>query len=84
MGKLWIEVKIIVRCTISTVMGKKRMRIADVVRATGLHRETVTKLYYDRKERFTKDLLDRLCKALDCKPQDLLEFVPGEEENCAR
>jgi putative transcriptional regulator len=60
-------------------MGKRRMRIADVVKVTGLHRETVTQLYYDRKERFTRDLLDRLCTALSCQPADLIEYISDNE-----
>lgn len=72
-------------CTLSTVMGQKRMRIADVVRKTGLHRETVTSMYYDRKERFTKDLLNKLCQTLECEPTDILKYLPdGREDNHAR
>jgi putative transcriptional regulator len=65
-------------------MGEKRMRIVDVARVTGLNRSTVTQLYYDRKKRFTKDLLDKLCKALDCQPQDILVYMADKEDNCAR
>ncbi|MCL6634456.1 MAG: helix-turn-helix transcriptional regulator [Peptococcaceae bacterium] len=67
-----------IRCTLSTVMGKRRLKISDVIRLTGLHRETITSMYYDRKERYTPDLLNKLCKALDCQPGDLLEYVPDE------
>ncbi len=73
-----------VRCEISSIMGARRMRIADVARATGLHRGTITQLYYDRKQRFTKDLLDRLCYALDCQPQDILVYISDKEDKRAR
>lgn len=73
-----------VRCTVSTVMGKRRMKIADVVRVTGLYRGTVTKLYYDRQERFTKDMLNKLCKNLNCQAHDLFEYIVDEENNRAR
>lgn len=74
-----------IRCILSTEMGKKRIRITDVARATGLHRETVASLYYDRKKRYTKELLDKLCRALDCQPKDILEYVPdtAEAKTCA-
>lgn len=61
-----------IRCTLSTVMDKRWLKISDVIRLTGLHRETITSMYYDRKERYTPDLLNKLCKALDYQPGDLL------------
>lgn len=72
-----------IHCTLSTQMGKRRMRIADVARATGLHRETITQLYYDRKQRYSKDLLNSLCRALSCQPHDLLVYIDSEEDNFA-
>lgn len=69
-----------IRCTLSTMMGRRRKRTADLVRETGLHRMTITDMFYDRKGRYTPDMLDRLCKALDCQPGDLLEYIPDEKE----
>lgn len=72
-----------IRCTLSTQMGKRRMRIADVARATGLHRETVSQLYHDRKKRYSQDMLNSLCRALNCQPHDLLEYIDTTEDNFA-
>jgi len=34
--------------------------------------------------RFTTDTLDRLCRALDVQPGDLLEWVPGKKQGRRR
>ena len=38
---------------------------------------TVSKMY--RGENVTIDILERICKALDCSLDDIVEFVPDEE-----
>jgi len=59
-------------------MGKRRIKTAELVRMTGLHRQTITDMYYDRKGRYTPEILDKLCKALGCQPGELLEYIPDK------
>jgi putative transcriptional regulator len=56
-------------------MGEKRVRIIDVARATGISRNMLSKLYYDRARRI--DLVDvaKLCNYLNCSVGDLFEIV---------
>ncbi|WP_433581619.1 helix-turn-helix domain-containing protein [Paenibacillus amylolyticus] len=64
---------------LSEVMGKKRMKISDVVAQTGLTRNTVAELYHARAKRVDLNTLDKLCTALDCTPNDIIEHVKGED-----
>jgi len=64
---------------LSEVMGRKRLKIKDVVEKSGLSRNTITDLYYDKSIMIMLETLDRLCKALDCQSlSEILEYVPDQ------
>lgn len=67
-----------IRCNLSVMMGKKKMNIADIHRATGLNRTTVTHLYYETTQRIEMHAVDKLCKLFDCQVGDLFEWIPDE------
>ena len=64
-----------IRCHLSRLMGEHKMKISDVARATGLHRNTVTLLYKETATRVDLDALDRLCQLFGCKVGELFEHV---------
>ena len=68
-----------IRCHLSRFMGEHKLKIADVVRDTGINRGTITRLYQDSVERYEAEALSALCAYFDCKIGDLLEYVPDEE-----
>lgn len=65
-----------VKCHLSRLMGEHKMKIADVARETGLHRNTITLLYNETATRLDMDAIDRLCKLFTCKVGDLFEHIP--------
>lgn len=67
-----------VHCRLSTLLGEKRMKQAELVRLTGLAKGTVTALYHDRVGKVDYAVLGRICRVLDCRPGDLLVYVPDE------
>jgi len=69
-----------IRCHLSTLMGQKKMKLIDVARATGLHRNTVTLLYREEAVRVDIDTIDRLCRLFECGVGDLFEFVPDAQD----
>ena len=64
-----------IHCYLSRLMGEKRVRIIDVARATGIGRNMLAKLYYERAKRVELVDLARLCKYFDCPVGDLLEWA---------
>lgn len=56
------------------------MKIADVARETGLHRNTITLLYNESATRVDLETIESLCKLFDCAVGDLFEYVPGDGE----
>lgn len=51
------------------------MKVADVVRDTGINRSTVTRLYHETNNRIDFDTLEKLCVYLECEVGDLLELI---------
>jgi putative transcriptional regulator len=64
-----------IRCHLSRSMVEKRVRIIDVARATGISRNMLAKLYYERAKRVDFADLARLCEYFSCPLGDLLEWI---------
>jgi putative transcriptional regulator len=58
------------------MMGERKLKIADVARETGLHRNTITLLYNETATRVDMETIENLCKLFLCTVGDLFEFVP--------
>ncbi len=69
-----------IRCHLARLMGEHKLRIADVTRATGLSRTTVTLMYKETAKKIDLDALNKLCDLFNCEIQDLLQKLPAETE----
>lgn len=70
-----------IKCHLSTLMGRERMNIADVIRQTGLSRNAVSALYDERAKRVDINTIEKLCELFSCTVNDLFEYVPsGKKE----
>lgn len=67
-----------IKCHLSKMMGEHKLRITDVARQTGLHRNTITLLYSEQAKRVDLDAMDRLCELFECQVGDLFERVSEE------
>ena len=71
--------------------GKVELRLAEIMDERGISRnqlakmidarfEVVSKWYKGEVEKMDLDILARICYALDCKAEDIMQYVPCEEE----
>jgi len=67
-----------IKCHLSRLLGERKLKIADVARDTGINRGTITRMYHETAQRVDLEALDALCRYLDCRVEDLLEFVPSK------
>ena len=65
-----------IKCHLSRLMGERKMKISDVARDTGLHRNTITLLYQETATRIDLDAVDSLCRYFNVSVGDLFEFLP--------
>ncbi len=63
-----------IKCHLSRLMGERKLKISDVARDTGLHRNTVTLLYQETATRVDLDAINSLCKYFNVGVGQLFEF----------
>ena len=61
------------------VLLDKRMKLRDLAEATGIAVNNLSVLKTNKARAVRFSTLEKLCKALDCTPGDLLEYVPENE-----
>jgi putative transcriptional regulator len=66
-----------IKCHLSRLMGERKLKLVDVARETGLHRNTVTLLYNETAARIDLEAMDKLCKFFECGVNELFEYIPG-------
>lgn len=64
-----------IKCHISRVMGERKLKIADVARATDINRGTLSRLYQETATRIELDVIDKLCAYFECNIEDLFEYI---------
>ncbi|MGF6511288.1 putative transcriptional regulator [Paraburkholderia sp. Clong3] len=69
-----------IRCHLSALMGRNKLRVSDVARITGLNRSTVTSLCNETATRIELPAISKLCELFRCGTADLFEYVPDEAE----
>lgn len=55
------------------IMAKRRKKISQLSKETGISRTTLTALCNDKAKGVTFEVLDKLCIALDCSVGDILQ-----------
>ena len=68
---------IIVR--LDLMMVKRKMRSNDLAEAIGITQSNLSLLKSGHVRGVRFSTLEAICKALNCQPGDLLEYVPGDE-----
>lgn len=66
-----------IKCHLSRLMGERKLKISDLARETGLHRNTITLLYQETATRVDLEAIDKLCQYFEVTVSDLLEYVPA-------
>lgn len=61
---------------LSRILGERRISIAELQRQTGLSYVTLHSLYSDKSTRIDFETLNKICRALDITPGDILEYAP--------
>lgn len=66
---------------LSTILGKKKLKIADLVKNTSITRPTLTALYYNTGKGINFDTLDALCSYLKTAPGEIFSFYDVDIED---
>ena len=59
---------------LAVLLAERKLKVADLVRSTGINKSTLHKLYNDESVRIDFETIDKICIALDVGVGDLLVF----------
>ena len=59
---------------LAVLLAERKLKVADLVRSTGINKSTLHKLYNDESVRIDFETIDKICIALDVGVGDLLIF----------
>ena len=68
-----------VHCKLSSILGDKRIKMAELARMTGVSKTTIHAMYHDRLQKIDYHVIDRICGALECTVGDLIVYIPDTE-----
>ena len=69
-----------IRIRLAYVLLDRQMKLKDLAEATGLAVNNLSILKTNKARAIRFSTLEALCKALNCTPGDLIEFIPDTEE----
>ena len=70
-----------IRVKLAVVLAEKQIRLTDLEEKTGIALNNLSVLKTDKAKAIRFSTLNEICKALDCQPGDLFEYVKDEENN---
>lgn len=68
-----------VKLTLDKYLVEQGITRYELAKRTAIKFQTIDKYYKNRVVRYDADVLDRICRALDCKISDLIEFSENEK-----
>ena len=66
---------------IDVMLAKRKMSVGELAERVGFTMANVSLLKNGKIKALKLSTLDKLCRVLNCQPADLLEYVPGGEED---
>ena len=61
-----------ITCNLPVLLAERRMKVSDLVRATGMSKTTLHKLYNGQSTRIDFETLDKICDLLEVEVGDIL------------
>ncbi len=69
-----------IQVNLNVVLARRRMRSKDLAQAIGITEANLSLLKSGKVRGVRFSTLDAICRALDCQPGDLLEWLPDEAD----
>ena len=66
---------------VDVMLAKRKMSVTELSERVGITMANISILKNGHARDIRMETLNSICRALDCQPGDLLEYVPDREEN---
>ncbi len=70
-----------IKCNLSALLGARKLKLAEVMRDTGINRSTLTRLYHETTTRIDYETLETLCRYLKCDIGEFLEIAEDADSD---
>jgi putative transcriptional regulator len=70
-----------IRAKLNVVLAERNVRLTELEEKTGISLNNLSILKTDKAKAVRFSTLNEICKALNCQPGDLFEYVPDDKEN---
>ena len=68
-----------IRVNLDVMLAKRKMQLKELSEEVGITQSNLSNLKTGKARAIRFTTLEAICKALDCQPGDILEFVPHED-----
>ena len=65
---------------IDVMLAKRKMSVTELSEKVGITMSNISILKNGKAKAINVDTLNKICRALDCQPGDILEYVPSDDE----
>lgn len=70
------KIKIMIINKLSEILGRKRIRMSELQKMTGLSQTAIINLYYDKTKSVSFETINKICNALEISVGELFEHIP--------
>lgn len=68
-----------IRINIDVMLAKRKMSVTELSESVGITMANISILKNGKAKAIKMETLDKICKALECQPGDILEYLPENE-----
>ena len=69
-----------IRIHLGRLLGERKMKMAELSRTTGISKNALSDLYYEKEKAVRFDTLEKICETLDCTVGELIEYQPDNKK----
>ena len=69
----------LIRINLSRMLGEKRINQKQLSKITNIRPNTINAYYNDYVQRLNRSDIDKICQALNCTLNDLIEYIPDNK-----
>ena len=66
-------------CNLPVLLAERRMKVADLIRMTGISKSTMHKIYNEQTSRIDFETMDKICAYLEVGVGDIFEYVEDKK-----
>jgi len=63
-----------IKCHLSTLLGERKLKVAEVARDTGVNKNTIHRLYNETATRIDLEVIEKLCVYLNIDMNELFSL----------